>query len=62
VPELERDALLAHDDAIETDFAIEAARNAIVLPHFERNAAAIELARLGLDSFEQHRTDTEAAH
>jgi hypothetical protein len=41
VPELHGDAFGADEDAVEADFAVEAAGDAIVLAHFERDAAAI---------------------
>ena len=34
----------------------------IVLAYFERDTAAIQLARLGFDSLEQHCADTRSAH
>jgi hypothetical protein len=61
VPKLHRGALGADDYLIEADFAIESARDVIVLAHFERDAATIQLVRLGFNSPEQHRTDARAA-
>ena len=62
MPELHRDALRAIDYFLETDFAIESARDAIVLAHFEGDPATIQFVRLGFDSLEQHPSDPDAAY